>query len=794
MKFTGKYLSSIISIILLNAGVLAVASCILSYSTISLDSRNILASVLFCTFIYIFFRIAGTTGCLIFRILFFLAAVYFIYEYRTELYLSLLYTVNSFIDVLKQPYHLNIQAFKLPAADELGYVVDAQPVLWLLLLGLGTIFQILMKSTKGAALLLVLTVPACLFGIYFNVMPDPYSLTGVVAFWLVLFIHMNEKYDKKVAMRALVIWAIVLVGSGLIQYAVPKENYRHPDFMQLLPQSIRDFLNEYLSPNGAASALNDIRHGINGRGELGDIDTLRQTGRRIMEVQTSLQVKDRLYLRNYSGAIYKNNSWNDLPEDVYKKYDRLFAAYSPGAWYDQSVIIFEALAGDEKGRNRLASSMQTGEQYNELFGPRQFRIAKLFVEDNEYFFPYNTDISSSSFKYDKIAQDTGGKLYKATVYGQPPRYDMLDSFLTDYGSENKYLAYYVQAERAYRDFVYNYYLQVPAGVLDNFDTKFPVRKVRTHAEREQLISNLQKYFQENYRYTLSPGRLPAGKDFVSYFLDESHEGYCTYFASAAVLILRQAGIPARYVVGYSIPENTVAAGQDLGKDNYGRPVKDFTVTDKQAHAWAEIYEDGWGWRPIDFTPGYTGAASPPATNQENTSQEHKQQDNKYETPPEKPATADTKPPVQQNGGNTFSLIIFLVVGGIVILGFVWCRYCRRNIDNILRDDFTAANTALRLRQLYAYMERLAKYTGLRRPSYMDYLDYAGFLREHEKKWQKIAVEDFVNIVLQMRFSSGTVPEERKLTEAVQIVRRMRGSLYDGLNSWQKLLFSYIYRL
>ncbi|WP_196589781.1 hypothetical protein [Pectinatus cerevisiiphilus] len=48
-----------------------------------------------------------------------------------------------------------------------------------------------------------------------------------------------------------------------------------------------------------------------------------------------------------------------------------------GAWYDQSVIIFEALAGDEKGRNRLASSMQTGEQYNELFGPRQFRIAKL---------------------------------------------------------------------------------------------------------------------------------------------------------------------------------------------------------------------------------------------------------------------------------------------------------------------------------------------------------------------------------------------------------------------------------
>ncbi|MDE5588678.1 MAG: transglutaminase-like domain-containing protein, partial [Acetatifactor sp.] len=94
-------------------------------------------------------------------------------------------------------------------------------------------------------------------------------------------------------------------------------------------------------------------------------------------------------------------------------------------------------------------------------------------------------------------------------------------------------------------------------------------------------------------YTLTPGELPdsvadAG-DFLDYFLLESRQGYCTYFATAFVLLARAEGIPARYVQGYCIP---------LGEQGEAR------VYSNMAHAWPEVYLDGVGWIPFEPTPGY----------------------------------------------------------------------------------------------------------------------------------------------------------------------------------------------
>jgi len=90
----------------------------------------------------------------------------------------------------------------------------------------------------------------------------------------------------------------------------------------------------------------------------------------------------------------------------------------------------------------------------------------------------------------------------------------------------------------------------------------------------------------------TPAMDPAG-DFVTHFLTEGR-GYCVHFATAGALLLRMQGIPARYVSGY------VA---DL--DGQGRA----TVLDRDAHAWVEIYLDGYGWYPVEMTPGYSGGVS-----------------------------------------------------------------------------------------------------------------------------------------------------------------------------------------
>ncbi|MCL2051406.1 MAG: transglutaminase-like domain-containing protein [Lachnospiraceae bacterium] len=94
-----------------------------------------------------------------------------------------------------------------------------------------------------------------------------------------------------------------------------------------------------------------------------------------------------------------------------------------------------------------------------------------------------------------------------------------------------------------------------------------------------------------FSYTKTPGELPEGKDFLDYFLLESHSGYCTYYATAFTLLARELGFPSRYVQGFMVYD------QNLGR----RPV---AVNNSRAHAWTEVYFDGVGWISFEPTPGF----------------------------------------------------------------------------------------------------------------------------------------------------------------------------------------------
>ncbi|MDD4369441.1 MAG: transglutaminase-like domain-containing protein, partial [Oscillospiraceae bacterium] len=100
--------------------------------------------------------------------------------------------------------------------------------------------------------------------------------------------------------------------------------------------------------------------------------------------------------------------------------------------------------------------------------------------------------------------------------------------------------------------------------------------------------NLRDYLQQ-MTYTLDASAPAADEDFVAYFLQQQ-QGYCVYFASAMTMMARSLGIPARYVEGY------LASG--LSSED-----STTTITNRQAHAWSELYFDGIGWVSFDATPG-----------------------------------------------------------------------------------------------------------------------------------------------------------------------------------------------
>jgi hypothetical protein len=109
----------------------------------------------------------------------------------------------------------------------------------------------------------------------------------------------------------------------------------------------------------------------------------------------------------------------------------------------------------------------------------------------------------------------------------------------------------------------------------------------------QKIRAVERYFEEEFIYSLNT---PRHRDRINqptalgYFLTQSHSGHCEYFATATVLLLRQAGVRARYVTGYALPESA-------------RHGDTYLVRERDAHAWALVYHsDTRLWEQIDTTP------------------------------------------------------------------------------------------------------------------------------------------------------------------------------------------------
>jgi hypothetical protein len=99
---------------------------------------------------------------------------------------------------------------------------------------------------------------------------------------------------------------------------------------------------------------------------------------------------------------------------------------------------------------------------------------------------------------------------------------------------------------------------------------------------------LTRYFENNFKYATSI-ELHGSKDPILQFLQDIKAAHCEYFASAATLLLRSMGIPARYVTGY------VALEQGLNNTC-------FIARRKDAHAWAEMYTKEGGWKTVETTP------------------------------------------------------------------------------------------------------------------------------------------------------------------------------------------------
>lgn len=110
---------------------------------------------------------------------------------------------------------------------------------------------------------------------------------------------------------------------------------------------------------------------------------------------------------------------------------------------------------------------------------------------------------------------------------------------------------------------------------------------KLHAQDGQLITALLKKFnQDNFHYTLRPPLLTDNS--LDQFYFETQAGFCEHYASTFTFLMRAANIPARMVTGY------------LGAE-YNHNANYYSVYQRDAHAWSEVWLEGHGWVRIDPT-------------------------------------------------------------------------------------------------------------------------------------------------------------------------------------------------
>lgn len=140
------------------------------------------------------------------------------------------------------------------------------------------------------------------------------------------------------------------------------------------------------------------------------------------------------------------------------------------------------------------------------------------------------------------------------------------------------------------------YLELPKETLQNATSILSNIDFPRGADEYTTAQYIGDYVYDTARYSVSAEKVPKGEDFAIWFLTEAEEGYCVHFATAATVLLRAQGIPARFVEGYAF---------------YTEGGETTEVTQNDGHAWVEYFVDGVGWVVLDPTPSNGDSPSSP---------------------------------------------------------------------------------------------------------------------------------------------------------------------------------------
>ena len=393
--------------------------------------------------------------------------------------------------------------------------------------------------------------------------PDYWYIIGLLAVYFTMMLcsaaHPDNYIRRGNAVFPILALSIPLL--ALAYYLIPTEDYDQNDLISGFNLQVREFLHSSGIEMGGGPGLGWPR-AILGQWRfdtnnvsISAAGSRNITGAELLEVISS--ASGIFYLRGYSMQKFDGSGWivnstnhGTLYYDSIIESTPALIARTYYSSYQNYVVTLEHM-------NITKIGDSTDIQYSPYYHvPDYYHVDNIFYKVNE-----NVLLLESALRQINAWNGSWGDL-------PPPMY--IDNIKETYLQINESTAQGLR-EIAARE-----------GITENDD-------------RASIVDGVAALVSSSSRYSLFPRPIPNDEDFALYFLETAHSGYCIHFATAATLMLRALGVPARFTVGYMIT---------IPPDQVGEVV---VITDREAHAWVEVFYDNVGWLPLEVTPASSGS-------------------------------------------------------------------------------------------------------------------------------------------------------------------------------------------
>lgn len=683
--------------------------------------------------------------------------------------------LNQTMDTIGRQFPYFLPEYPVTVAEGRELVTASLVYLWgLALLAYPGVYLVWSGNSILTAVLLAAPLAAqAVSGIYASLL---WNLAGGAALLLIWLRRYGGKLPANRSRLAGLELTVVLAGGlalifFLAQLARPVDRYEKNATAQA-------------GKEGILSALDESRYGGDAQllpeGDFRGLGSLKPQGKEALSV--TMSQPESYYLRGFTGSKYVGTGWEDTDSEKRWESRDLFYWLHTDGYYGQEALALAAQALGSQEETYTIEIQNLGASSKYCYVPYE-----LLDTSNDLLHLGDQKIGDEGLL--TVGEEGSRSYHYQALTNQVIHYPTLAAKLLNQEELSQEEQDYQKLESYYNAYVYDTYLDVPVSiqsVLQDMLGEVTIEAGDKHGSYTQARQNILYALTADFTYSEELTSDWNGSDFIYEFLKINPTGYSVHYASAAVMMFRYYGIPARYVEGYLVTPS------DVDNMTAGQP---YTLDDSHAHAWVEYYQDGIGWLPFETTPSYLNVMERAEDFQdisgmsgEQTEEDQEEEENQEEEEDQ----AEEEKEIDWFQVLMVILLLLLIALLLLLLAFliwvIWKRQQSKKAKKLFQDP----DNRVAVRSLFTYCMNILSVSGLRirNTSLYRYQRQIGKMFDPETAQ---AYREMVDIRQEAVYSRNAISEEQK-DKLIAFKDQIWKRVYTNGSFFQKFQLKYIYYL